>query len=225
MIVDVKSGFSNYVLAALVLIAPYLTSRFVPYFSFTKVYVLLFVIEGLPVTIGYWLLSSYLADKNNNTARRPIAEFMTFDDPALHAKFGLTTSPRIPLTTFHDSYFAGKITLKGDMLDILEQRNAWASAFMPVELFKYVVFQLFPDLLHPPSQDEEQVRDHYDRGDDFYAFFLGPRMIYTSGVINKPDIKESLEQMQDNKLALVCHKLELKPTECVTVTLVGWSCD
>lgn len=36
-------------------------------------------------------------------------------------------------------------------------------------------------------------------------------MIYTSGVM-KSEEKETLEQMQDNKLALVCHKLELKPT-------------
>ncbi|KAG7102348.1 Sphingolipid C9-methyltransferase 2 like protein [Verticillium longisporum] len=50
--------------------------------------------------------------------------------------------------------------------------------------------------------DEEQVRDHYDRGDDFYGWFLGPRMIYTSGVISDIDREETLEEMQDNKLAI-----------------------
>ena len=43
--------------------------------------------------------------------------------------------------------------------------------------------------------------------------FLGPRMIYTSGVILNPDIEESLEQLQDNKLAVVCSKLDIKPTD------------
>ena len=38
-------------------------------------------------------------------------------------------------------------------------------------------------------------------------------MIYTSGVILNPDIEESLEQLQDNKLAVVCNKLDLKPTD------------
>jgi cyclopropane fatty-acyl-phospholipid synthase-like methyltransferase len=47
---------------------------------------------------------------------------------------------------------------------------------------------------------------------DFYRF-LGPRMIYTSGVVLNPDIEESLEQLQDNKLAVVCSKLNLKPTD------------
>lgn len=38
-------------------------------------------------------------------------------------------------------------------------------------------------------------------------------MIYTSGVILRPDIEETLEQLQDNKLAVVCSKLDLKPTD------------
>jgi hypothetical protein len=43
--------------------------------------------------------------------------------------------------------------------------------------------------------------------------FLGPRMIYTSGVVLSPDTFESLETIQDNKLAIVCNKLDLKPTD------------
>src|SRR5262249_29012912 len=70
--------------------------------------------------------------------------------------------------------------------------------------------------------DEEQVRDHYDRGDDFYAWFLGPRMIYTSGVISDIHNEESLEQLQDNKLAIVCEKIDLKPGETLLDIGCGW---
>jgi len=38
-------------------------------------------------------------------------------------------------------------------------------------------------------------------------------MIYTSGVVLDLDVEESLEQLQDNKLAVVCSKLNLKPTD------------
>jgi hypothetical protein len=38
-------------------------------------------------------------------------------------------------------------------------------------------------------------------------------MIYTSGVVLSPDTFESLETLQDNKLAIVCNKLDLKPTD------------
>ncbi len=46
--------------------------------------------------------------------------------------------------------------------------------------------------MHSKSQDEEQVRGHYDRGDDFYSWFLGPRMIYTSGVVSDINKEETL---------------------------------
>lgn len=47
-------------------------------------------------------------------------------------------------------------------------------------------------------------------------------MIYTSGIISDITRKESLEELQDNKLALVCHKLELKPTDTLLDIGCGW---
>lgn len=70
--------------------------------------------------------------------------------------------------------------------------------------------------------DEEQVRDHYDRGDDFYGWFLGPRMIYTSGIISDIDREETLEQLQDNKLAIVCEKIGLDKGEKMLDIGCGW---
>ncbi|EFW14402.1 cyclopropane-fatty-acyl-phospholipid synthase [Coccidioides posadasii str. Silveira] len=72
------------------------------------------------------------------------------------------------------------------------------------------------------SLDEEQVRGHYDRGDDFYGWFLGPRMIYTSGLISDINKEETLEQLQDNKLAVVCEKIGLKPGDTMLDLGCGW---
>lgn len=47
-------------------------------------------------------------------------------------------------------------------------------------------------------------------------------MVYTGGVINDITRKETLEELQDNKLALVCHKLELKPTDTLLDIGCGW---
>jgi hypothetical protein len=53
-------------------------------------------------------------------------------------------------------------------LDVLEYRHDWAVFHMSWNLLKYVFTVLVPDVIkHDVSQDEEQVRDHYDRGDDF----------------------------------------------------------
>ena len=70
--------------------------------------------------------------------------------------------------------------------------------------------------------DEEQVRGHYDRGDDFYGWFLGPRMIYTSGIISDINKEESLEQLQDNKLGIVCEKIQLQPGDKLLDIGCGW---
>ena len=70
--------------------------------------------------------------------------------------------------------------------------------------------------------DEEQVRDHYDRGDDFYGWFLGPRMIYTSGIISDINTEETLEQLQDNKMAIVCEKIGVQKGEKMLDIGCGW---
>ena len=111
----------------------------------------------------------------------------------------------------------------GDMLELLEYRHDWAAFVMTLDLMKYVVTVLIPDVVfHSAGQDEEQVTDHYDRGDDFHEWFLGHRMIYTSGVITDINKKETLEELQDNKLALVCHKLQLKPEDTLLDIGCGW---
>ena len=53
----------------------------------------------------------------------------------------------------------------------MEQRHDWAKMTFTPELFKYVFMNLIPEVIvHSQSQDEEQVRGHYDRGDDFYEW-------------------------------------------------------
>lgn len=66
------------------------------------------------------------------------------------------------------------------------------------------------------------MRDHYDRGDDFYGWFLGPRMVYTSGIVSDITREESLEQLQDNKLAIVCEKIGLRRGDTVLDIGCGW---
>lgn len=105
----------------------------------------------------------------------------------------------------------------------MEQRHDWARMNFTLELFKYVLTVLIPEVVqHTEEQDLEQVRGHYDRGDDFYEWFLGPRMIYTSGIVTDNLVAQSLETLQDNKLAVVCEKLDLKPSDKLLDIGCGW---
>ncbi|TFK37069.1 sphingolipid C9-methyltransferase [Crucibulum laeve] len=221
-----SSAFNNIHLAALVITVPYILKSFIPIVKYGgfKTYLLLLVLTGVPTTVAYWTAISTFGPRKNEKVQLPgkdIEEYITIKDVELKKRY--SGKEKINMQVFHDAYFEGKIDFNGDVLDILEQRHDWAKFNFTPEFFKYVFTVLIPDVIsHSRAQDEDQVRDHYDRGDDFYSWFLGPRMIYTSGIVLNPDIEESLETLQDNKLAVVCSKLGLKSTDRLLDIGCGW---
>src|SRR5206468_2142615 len=76
--------------------------------------------------------------------------------------------------------------------------------------------------IHSKAQDERIVREHYDRGNDFFSAFLGERMIYTCGIFREGPAKETLEESQDNKLNLVLQKLIAAPGHELLDIGCGW---
>ncbi len=79
--------------------------------------------------------------------------------------------------------------IAGDILETLEARHDWTKMVFTPELFKFVFTQMIPEIIvHSQSQDEEQVRDHYDRK-LLHLFLWPPRlsvclqvaMTFTSG--------------------------------------------
>ena len=61
------------------------------------------------------------------------------------------------------------------------------------------------------SRDAQAIAHHYDVSNEFYTLFLDPLMVYTCAYYRDPDGK--LEQAQQDKLDLVCRKLELRAGE------------
>ena len=96
---------------------------------------------------------------------------MEFHTPELKAKYETSNGgkgSKIPIETFQELYFDGKVSFKGDCLDVLEYKHDWASFRFTMGLFRFFLLGMIPEVIfHSQSQDEEQVRDHYDRGDDF----------------------------------------------------------
>ena len=189
-----------------------------------KSYILLVAVLGVPLTIAYWTIMSMTGPRINEKVtlpNRPIEDYLDIQDESLRRKY--TGYNKIPMQIFWDAYIDGKIEVKGDLLDVLEYRWDWAAMHFTPELFRYVLFKMLPDVLtHSSRQDEEQIRDNYDRGNDFHEWFLGPQMVYTSGLISDPNREETLEELQDNKMNLVCSKLALKPNDRVLDIGCGW---
>ncbi|KAK4689914.1 sphingolipid C9-methyltransferase, partial [Tremellales sp. Uapishka_1] len=218
-----SASFSNLHLGLAVVGLPWLVQKLIPFRTGWKVYFFLLVILLVPVCISYWaFISKYGARINEKVPfpGKPLDYYLDIKDQQLVQRY---SGKKIPMQVFHDAFFDGKIDFKGDVLDIMEYRHDWASFEFTPELFRYVFFNFFPELIiHSQSQDEEQVRDHYDRGDDFYSWFLGPRMIYTSGVISDINKMETLEELQDNKLTMVCEKLDLQKGDKMLDIGCGW---
>ena len=191
--------------------------------------------------MSFWSVASTISPRKNQKARypgRPVEHYLHFRNEKDRIKYH--GKNKIPLETFHEMYFDGLVDFKGDALEIMEYRHDWASFRFTISLFRFFLTGMMPEvIMHTRSQgwwncfpltasrvliaiDEEQVRDHYDRGDDFYGWFLGPRMIYTSGIVSDINKEESLEQLQDNKLAIVCEKIGVKPGDSLLDIGCGW---
>ncbi|OWZ32955.1 sphingolipid C9-methyltransferase [Cryptococcus neoformans var. grubii Br795] len=217
------ASFSNYELAASIIFGPWIIQRLLPLPNGWKTYWFLVILLGVPIAVAYWTLKSKFGKRVNEKVRlpgKPISHYLDFKDKELEEKY---KDRKIPMQIFHDAYFDKKVDFKGDVLDVMEYRHDWATFEFTPELFKYVFTKLIPDVIfHSQAQDEDQVRDHYDRGDDFYSWFLGPRMIYTGGVMTDISRQETLEELQDNKLRLVCEKLDLKEGDHMLDIGCGW---
>ncbi|VDB96261.1 unnamed protein product [Peniophora sp. CBMAI 1063] len=225
-IYDGNGTFSNYVLAGLVLTVPFFVKRILPLVSRGgfKTYLFVALLTGLPVTVAYWTIMSMIGGRKNERVQLPgknIEEYIDIKDAELKKVYH--GREKIPMQVFYDAYFEGKIDFKGDVLEAMENRHDFTKMTFTLELFRHVLLKLVPDIIfHTQHQDEEQIRDNYDRGDDFYGWFLGPRMIYTSGIRTSLTEPQNLEQLQDNKLTIVCEKLNLQPTDRLLDIGCGW---
>ena len=67
---------------------------------------------------------------------------------------------------------------------------------------------------------QRNIAAHYDLGNELFERFLDPTMMYSAALFERADV--SLEQAQLNKLARICDKLELKPTDHLLEIGTGW---
>lgn len=151
---------------------------------------------------------------------KALTDYVDFNDDALRRKY---SGRRIPMATLYEAYFDGDVDLPEDdrIYDLLEERDRFVKYWLTPGHFKWAVTNFLPEvLIHSKNQDKRIVREHYDRGNDFFEWFLGERMVYTSGYFENED--QDLETAQDNKMNLVCQKLQLEPGDKLLDIGCGW---
>jgi cyclopropane-fatty-acyl-phospholipid synthase len=73
---------------------------------------------------------------------------------------------------------------------------------------------------HSRERDARAVRHHYDVSNDFFSLFLDDSMTYSCAIFSRG--AGTLEAAQEEKLEMVCRKLELKEGERVLDVGCGW---
>jgi cyclopropane fatty-acyl-phospholipid synthase-like methyltransferase len=147
-----------------------------------------------------------------------LTDYVVFKDKKLEARYA---NDRIPIDTLFEAYFDGLVDIPGDIYELLNNRYSVVKhQFTPAHV-RYFATRFVPEVAsHSKKLDEKLVRWHYDRGNDFFAAFLGPRMVYTSGFFTDPS--QTVEQAQDQKMDMVCQKLQLKQGETMLDIGCGW---
>lgn len=132
-------------------------------------------------------------------------------------------SEKIPIYYLHEAYIAQEIDMKGDgdLLKVLEEREKYSTYTITPENVKFFFQHVVPEFfIHSKSQDRAQICDHYNRGNDFFHYFLGDAMTYTSGIFHSKETE--LYQSQVNKMNKVAAKLHLKEGEELLDIGCGW---
>jgi cyclopropane fatty-acyl-phospholipid synthase-like methyltransferase len=151
------------------------------------------------------------------TKTTQLTDLVSFQDRSFAARYA---TRKIPMTTLFEGYLDGLIDIP-DMDAFLDARRELVSYALTKHHLEFFVTRFIPEVaIHSKEQDERIVREHYDRGDDFFDAFLGERMVYTSAFFR--DEHDSLEQAQDNKLDLVCRKLMVHPGDEMLDIGCGW---
>jgi len=147
-----------------------------------------------------------------------LTDHVVFKDSNLARRYA---NKPMPMATLYEAYFDGALDIPGDIYALLRNRHDFVTWSFTREHLRWAVTNFIPEVaIHSKSQDQRIVREHYDRGNDFFGWFLGERMVYTSGFFESR--ADSLEQAQDNKMNLVCRKLQLEKGERLLDIGCGW---
>jgi cyclopropane fatty-acyl-phospholipid synthase-like methyltransferase len=143
---------------------------------------------------------------------------IVFRDPTLKRRY---EGRKIPMNTFFEAYIVEKIDIEGDLHQMLRHQGNFVNYRLTWEQVKFLVGTFVPSVLfHTKGGDKKLVTEHYDRGNDFFQWFLGDSMVYTSGFFD--ELSDTLETAQMRKIRLVGEKLHLKKGERLLDIGCGW---
>jgi cyclopropane fatty-acyl-phospholipid synthase-like methyltransferase len=128
---------------------------------------------------------------------------------------------KIPMEVLYEAYMSEKLDFKGDVYEVMRGRNRlFRFCFTWGDIKFYFTEFLAQNITHSLKWDRADIVPVYDRGNDFYNWFLGDGMVYTSGIFRDP--QESLEVAQERKLDTICKCVQMKAGDRHLDIGCGW---
>lgn len=151
-------------------------------------------------------------------AREDWSPYVTWKNEAMARRW---KDKRIPMEILYEAYMAEQLEFKQDLLEVMLKRNRlFKFAFTWGDVRFYFREFFGTNVSHTVKADEGDIAHVYNRGNDFYNWFLGESMTYTSGIFQ--DESETLEQAQERKLDTVCRYVQMKPGDRHLDIGCGW---
>ena len=146
-----------------------------------------------------------------------LTRYLTFANPNLERRW---RGRRVPVSKLYEAYFRGDVDIH-DLDGLLANRDRLMSFRLTAGHLWWGLTRALPEVaFHTRWYDRRLVRGHYDRGDDFFSFFLDRGMVYSAAYYNHPEV--TVADAQTAKLDRVCRKLQLKPGERLLDLGCGW---
>lgn len=98
--------------------------------------------------------------------------------------------------------------------DLDEKMGHWAKLSLLAEMTRHALFNL-----QAPQRAYQVAQQHYDIGNDVFEAMLDSSMSYSCAYWEHA---HTLEEAQQHKLDMICHKLDLQPGERVLEIGCGW---
>lgn len=153
------------------------------------------------------------------TGHGPLQATVTIDDPAFYRKVAAQGSVGAGESYIHGDWRCDDLVAlvrllvrNRDLLDGMERGPARAAGWL---------LRGWNRLRRNSREGSRRnIAAHYDLGNDFFALFLSPDLMYSSALYAQAD--EPLEVASTRKLDRICQQLRLQPGDRVVEIGTGW---
>lgn len=179
-----------------------------------------------------------LRDRLLDSARNIRGGRLRLEDPYGRRVLGSEDSPsyemKVRESMFYPRLLAGGSVALGEtyaenwwdtddlpgLLELLAYNREQFSGFSSYNPLSIVHFLIHWRNENTPSGARENIRDHYDLGNEFFRTFLDETMTYSSALFGDPS--QPLGEAQRNKIDQTCRDLELNKAHHVLEIGSGW---